>query len=122
MGPIRCAVGLSLEGSRRSSAGGDPTLRTSASAPFHIRDITPETVTVDSLIATDARVTQKMPKRLAAPRPVAPSDRSGQISRTCVPILAISNSSSMFSLYSPMQPFDDLRPILRVSCVPWIRK
>lgn len=46
---------------------------------------------------------------------------SRQISLTWVPTGVRSKTSSMCSLYSPMQPFDERRPILRVSAVPWIR-
>lgn len=47
--------------------------------------------------------------------------RTAQMSSTCVPTLHRSYSSMMCSLYRPTQPFDDRRPILRVSWVPWIR-
>lgn len=41
-----------------------------------------------------------------------------QTNLTCVPTLANSKSSAICSLYRPIQPFEDLRPILRVSLVP----
>lgn len=44
-----------------------------------------------------------------------------QINFTCVPTVASLNKSAICSLYKPMQPLEDLLPILRVSLVPWMR-
>ena len=43
-----------------------------------------------------------------------------QITRTWVPAGQRANNSAIFSLYRPIQPSEDLRPILRVSWVPWM--
>ncbi len=61
------------------------------------------------------------PGGIGAFSPDLPVFAAAQITRTWVPIGVISKSSAMAELKSPIQPSELCRPILRVSCVPWIR-